>query len=57
MKEKNRLKEKKLSNISYYFPFKDKNSTSSKMKKALQLGIKILSLDEAYGEFNFERKQ
>jgi len=35
---------------------KDKNSTSTKMKKALQLGIKILSLNEAYGEFNFERK-
>lgn len=32
---------------------KDKNSTSTKMKKALQLGIKILSLDEAYEEFNY----
>lgn len=32
---------------------KDKNSTSTKMKKALQLGIKILSLDEAYEEFDY----
>ena len=29
MKEKNKLKEKKLSNISYYFPFKDKNNNNS----------------------------
>ena len=34
---------------------KDKNSTSTKMKKALQLGIRILSLDEAYVEFNYEK--
>ena len=32
---------------------KDKNSTSSKTKKALQMGIKILSLDEAYEEFDY----
>ena len=28
MKEKNKLNEKKLSNLNYYFPFKDKNKIS-----------------------------
>ena len=36
MKEKNRLKEKKLSNISYYFPFKDKNSTTNSIQNSFR---------------------
>lgn len=32
---------------------KDKNGTSSKIKKAKEAGIKILNIDEAYKEFNY----
>ena len=33
---------------------KDKNTTTSKMQKALDKGCKILTLEEAYKEFNYE---
>ena len=36
MKEKNKLKEKKLSNISYYFPFKDKNNTNNSIQNSFR---------------------
>ena len=36
MKEKNKLKEKKLSNISYYFPFKDKNNTTNSIQNSFR---------------------
>lgn len=34
---------------------KDKNTTTSKMQKAIDKGCEILTLEEAYKEFNYER--
>ena len=36
MKEKNKLKEKKLSNLNYYYPFKDKNSTTNSIHNSFR---------------------
>ena len=36
IKEKNKLKEKKLSNLNYYFPFKDKNSNTNSIHNSFR---------------------
>lgn len=40
MKEKSKLEEKKLSNLSYYFPFKDKNNTNGCIQNSFRNNIK-----------------
>ena len=36
IKEKNKIKEKKLSNLNYYYPFKDKNSTTNSIHNSFR---------------------
>lgn len=36
IKEKNKLRERKLSNLNYYFPFKDKNNTSTSLQNSFR---------------------
>ena len=36
VKEKNKLREKKLSNLNYYFPFKDKNNTTTSIQNSFR---------------------